>query len=308
MNYNDKIYVAGHKGLVGSAIVRELDKNGYTNIITATHKEIDLTRQNLVEQFFDYHKPDYVFLAAAKVGGIKANNDNPSDFARINLQIQNNILDCSHKYQVKKLLFLGSSCIYPKFANQPISEDQLLTSALEPSNEGYAIAKIAGLKLCEYYNKQYDTNFIACMPTNLYGINDNFNLESSHVLPALIRKFLEAKDEVVCWGNGSALREFLYVDDLAEACVFLMENYNETQFVNVGTGQDISIKELVETVARLTNFNGRIVWDTTKPNGTPRKVLDVSKINQLGWRHKTSLEDGIKKTIEWYLNADEVKK
>lgn len=308
MNLKDKIYVAGHKGLVGSAIVRELKKKGYYNILTSTHEELDLTRQDAVEKFFEINKPDYVILAAAKVGGIKANKDFIADFSTINIQIQTNVITSSHKNDVKKLLFLGSSCIYPKFANIPITEDQVLTSKLEESNEGYAVAKISGLKLCEYYNRQYGTNYIACMPTNLYGMNDNFNLETSHVLPALLRKFLESKDEVICWGDGSAMREFLHVDDLAEACVFLMQTYNESEIVNIGTGEDITIKELVEIICKHTEFKGKVIWDTTKPNGTPRKVLDVSKINKLGWKPKISLDDGIKKTIEWYLSSDEVKK
>jgi GDP-L-fucose synthase len=309
MNLTDKIYVAGHKGLVGSAIVNELTRLGYTNIITRSHDELDLTIQSATDEFFDSEKPDYVFLAAAKVGGIKANNECPADFARINLQIETNVITAAYRSNVTKLLFLGSSCIYPKMANQPIKESELLSSYLEPTNEGYAIAKIAGLKLCEYYNRQYGTNFISCMPTNLYGPNDNFNLESSHVLPALIRKFLESKDDVICWGDGSALREFLYVDDLAKACVFLMKNYNSSDTINVGTGEDISIKELTNLIAELTNFSGNITWDTSKPNGTPRKVLDVSKINSLGWKAETQLRDGVANTIEWYLNnQDTVKK
>lgn len=300
MDKNSRIYVAGHKGLVGSAIVKNLIKKGYGNIITRPSNSLDLRSQESTRTFFEYNKPEYVFLAAAKVGGILDNSTYPADYIYDNLMIQNNVIDSSSKCGVQKLLFLGSSCIYPKFAEQPIKEEYLLSDYLEKSNEAYAIAKIAGLKMCEYFNKQYNKNFIACMPTNLYGPNDNFDLNSSHVIPALINKFVNAKDEVVCWGNGSAMREFLYVDDMADACVFMMENYNESQFLNIGTGEDITIKTLVELIAELTNFKGDIVWDTSKPNGTPRKVLDVSRINNLGWKAKTSLRDGLVKSIEWF--------
>lgn len=300
MDKNSRIYVAGHKGLVGSAIVKNLIKKGYGNIITRPSNSLDLRSQESTRTFFEYNKPEYVFLAAAKVGGILDNSTYPADYIYDNLMIQNNVIDSSSKCGVQKLLFLGSSCIYPKFAEQPIKEEYLLSDYLEKSNEAYAIAKIAGLKMCEYFNKQYNKNFIACMPTNLYGPNDNFDLNSSHVIPALINKFVNAKDEVVCWGDGSAMREFLYVDDMADACVFMMENYNEPQFLNIGTGEDITIKTLVELIAELTNFKGNIVWDTSKPNGTPRKVLDVSRINNLGWKAKTSLRDGLVKSIEWF--------
>ncbi|MFA6524246.1 MAG: GDP-L-fucose synthase [Candidatus Paceibacterota bacterium] len=313
MNKNSKIYVAGHRGLVGSALTRALKKGGYTNLIMRTHQELDLTRQADVEHFFMTEKPEYVFLAAAKVGGIMANNTYPAEFIYQNLVIETNIIESARKNGVKKLLFLGSSCIYPKFAPQPMKEEHLLTGTIEPTNEPYALAKIAGIKMCQSYNRQYGTNFVAVMPTNLYGPNDNFDLTSSHVLPALIRKFHEAKEagakEVVAWGTGSPKREFLHVDDLAEACLFVMNKYNPTKeenekgsiFMNLGTGEDISIKELTEMIKEVVEFKGKIVWDTTKPDGTPRKLLDVSKINNLGWKSAITLENGIRTTYEWFL-------
>jgi GDP-L-fucose synthase len=305
MNKDSKIYVAGHNGLVGSAIVRKLKDEGYSNLILRTSKELDLTDFNTTLNFFKNENPEYVFLAAAKVGGILANRDYPADFIFNNLSIQSNVIESSRQVGVKKLLFLGSSCIYPKFVQQPIKEEYLLDGKLEETNEPYAIAKIAGIKLCQSYNRQFGTNFISVMPTNLYGINDNFDLNSSHVLPALIRKMHDAKENnspnVTLWGTGSPKREFLYVEDLAEALIFLMNNYNESDWVNIGTGEDISIKELADTVKKIVGYNGEIVWDTSKPDGTPRKLLDVSKINNLGWKHKTSLEDGIKETYTWYV-------
>ena len=302
MKKNAKIYVAGHRGMVGSAIVRELEKQGYKNIIVRTHKELDLCRQVEVEEFFAQEKPEYVFLAAAKVGGIMANSESPADFMYENMIIEMNVLNAAWKNNVKKLLFLGSSCIYPKLAPQPMKEEYLLTSTLEPTNEAYALAKIAGLKYCEYLCKQYGANFISVMPPNLYGINDNYNKENSHVLPAFIRRFHEAKianaPSVTCWGDGSPRREFLFVDDLADACLFLMENYNDNQFINVGSGTDITIKELAELVAEIVGYKGEIIWDTSKPNGTPKKMVDVSKIKSLGWNYKTELKDGIKLTYK----------
>lgn len=312
MQKDSKIYVAGHMGLVGSALMRALQKDGYTNIIVYTREELDLTRQIDVEQFFIKEKPEYVFLAAAKVGGILANNTYPADFIYQNLVIETNIIEGARKSGVRKLLFLGSSCIYPKFADQPMKEEYLLTGKIEPTNEPYAVAKISGIKMCQSYNRQYDTNFIAVMPTNLYGPNDNFDLTSSHVLPALIRKFHEAKEsgakEVVAWGTGSPKREFLHVDDLAQACLFVMNNYNPNKeeneqgqmFLNVGTGLDISIKELTEMVKGIVSFEGEIKWDTTKPDGAPRKLLDVSKLEKLGWKHKIGLKEGIISAYEWY--------
>jgi GDP-L-fucose synthase len=305
MNKDSKIYVAGHNGLVGSAIVRRLKEEGYTNLIFKTSKELDLTQFNLVLDYFKKENPEYVFLAAAKVGGILANRDYPADFIFKNLSIQTNIIESSRQVGVKKLLFLGSSCIYPKFAQQPIKEEYLLDGKLEETNEPYAIAKIAGIKLCQSYNRQYGTNYISVMPTNLYGINDNFDLNSSHVLPALIRKMHDAKvsnlPTVTLWGTGNPKREFLYVDDLAEALIFLMKNHNESDWVNIGTGEDISIKELANLIKQIVGYEGELVWDTSKPDGTPRKLLDVSKINSLGWKHKTNLENGINKTYTWYL-------
>ena len=306
MEKDSKIYVAGHKGMVGSAIVRELMRQGYGNIITRTHKELDLTRQTDVEKFFADEKPEYVFLAAAKVGGIMGNAKAKADFMYENMTLEMNVIHSAWKNGVKKLEFLGSSCIYPKMAPQPMTESVLLTGSLEETNEAYALAKISGLKYCEYLNTQYGTDYISVMPTNLYGPNDNYHPEHSHVLPALIRRFHEAKisglDTVTCWGDGSPLREFLYVDDLAELCVFLMNNYSGNETVNAGTGKEISIMELTELVAKVVGFNGKILWDTTKPNGTPRKLLDVSKASKLGWTYKTELEDGIRLAYEDFLN------
>ena len=309
MNKDSKIYVAGHRGLVGSAIVRNLEERGYTNIIYRTHKELDLTRQVEVEKFFEKEKPEYVFLAAAKVGGIHANNTRPAEFIYDNLMIESNIIHSAYKYGVKKLLFLGSSCIYPKFANQPIKEEYLLTGELEPTNEAYAIAKITGIELCKFYRRQYGCDFISAMPTNLYGINDNFDLETSHVLPALIRKFHEAKinnqEEVVMWGTGKPLREFMYVNDLADALVHLMLNYSNEIHVNMGTGKDLSIGELAQIVKEVVGYEGKIVNDLTKPDGTPRKLLDVSRLEATGWKYKTELRDGIEKVYKWYLKNKE---
>ena len=300
MDKTSKIYVAGHTGMVGSAIVRELNKQGYENIITRSHSQLDLTNQLAVENFFKTERPEYVFLSAAKVGGIVANNTYPADFLYENMLIEMNVINSAFKNNCKKLEFLGSSCIYPKFAEQPITEDCLLTGSLEPTNEAYALAKISGLRYCQYLNKQYGTNYISVMPTNLYGPNDNYDLVNSHVLPALIRRFHEAKeqcqDSVTCWGDGTALREFLYVDDLANLCVFLMNNYNEQDPVNAGSGEEISIKQLAELVADVVGYKGTILWDTTKPNGTPRKLLDLSKSKNIGWKYKTSLKTGIEIT------------
>ena len=307
MNKDNKIYVAGHNGMVGSAIIRKLKAEGYRNIIFKTSSELDLTRQKDVENFFELEKPDYVFLAAAKVGGIHANNTYSADFIYNNLLIEANVIDSSYKTGVTKLLFLGSSCIYPKMAPQPIKEEYLLGGYLEPTNEAYAIAKIAGLKMCEYYNRQYGTNFISAMPTNLYGPNDNYDLQNSHVFPALIRKFHEAKingaKEVVIWGTGTPKREFLHVDDLADACLFLMLNYEENETVNVGTGKDISILELAQLIAEIVGYNGSIVNDTSKPDGTPRKLLDVSKLHNLGWEAITSLREGTETTYRRFLEV-----
>ena len=305
MEKNSKIYVAGHRGLVGSAIVRNLEERGFTNIIGKTHKELDLTRQDEVEKFFEIEKPEYVFLAAAKVGGIQANNTIPAEFIYDNLMIETNIINSAYKNKVKKLLFLGSSCIYPKFAEQPIKEEYLLTGELEPTNEAYAIAKITGIELCKFYRRQYGCDFISAMPTNLYGINDNFDLETSHVLPALIRKFHEAKmnneEEVVMWGTGKPLREFMYVDDLADALVHLMLNYSDEIHVNMGTGKDLTIGELAEIVKEVVGYKGKIVNDLSKPDGTPRKLLDVSRLESTGWKYKTELKEGIEKVYKWYL-------
>lgn len=305
MELNSKIYVAGHRGLVGSAIVRNLEAKGYTNIIYRTHKELDLTNQADVQAFFKEEQPEYVILAAAKVGGIHANNTYPADFIYDNLMIQNNVIKAAHDYKVKKLLFLGSTCIYPKMAPQPIREEYLLTGALEETNEAYAVAKIAGLEMCKFFKRQYGDNFISCMPTNLYGPNDNFDLKSSHVLPALIRKFHEAKvngsDTVEVWGTGTPLREFIYVDDMADACVFLMENYDGEQHVNIGTGEEVSIRALAETVKEVVGFEGELVFNTDMPDGTPRKLTTVDKLHGLGWKHKVSLNEGIKLAYEWFL-------
>lgn len=297
MNKDSKVYIAGHRGMVGSAIVRHLEKLGFQHLIYKTSAELNLKSQQDVDTFFEQEKPEYVFVAAAKVGGIHANNTYKGEFLYDNLMIQNNVIHASYVHGVKKLLFLGSSCIYPKFAPQPLTEDALLTGELEPTNEPYAIAKIAGIKMCEAYRDQYGCNFISAMPTNLYGPNDNYDLHNSHVLPALLRKFHEAKlnkePSVTCWGSGSPMREFLHVDDLAAACVFLMENYNEKGFLNIGTGTDLTIKSLAEMVKRVTGFEGEIVWDSSKPDGTPRKLMNVGKIHSLGWKHNIDLEEGI---------------
>ena len=305
MEKDAKIYVAGHKGMVGSAIVRQLEAQGYTNIIVRSHKELDLTRQDQVEKFFEEEKPEYVFLAAAKVGGIMGNATAKADFMYDNMILEMNVINAAWKNGCKKLEFLGSSCIYPKFAPQPMKEDCLLTSSLEETNEAYALAKISGLKYCEYLNTQYGTDYISVMPTNLYGPNDNYHPEHSHVLPALIRRFHEAKEagvkSVTCWGDGSPLREFMYVDDLADLCVFLMNNYSGNETVNAGTGKELTIKELTELVAKVVGYEGEILWDPSKPNGTPRKLLDVSKAASLGWTYKTELEDGIRLTYKDFL-------
>lgn len=306
MEKNAKIYVAGHRGMVGSAIVRELQRQGYTNIITRTHKELDLCRQDAVEAFFAEEKPEYVFLAAAKVGGIIANQNALADFMYDNMILEMNVIHSAWKNGCKKLEFLGSSCIYPRMAQQPMKESCLLTSELEKTNEAYALAKISGLKYCEFLNRQYGTDYISVMPTNLYGPNDNYHPTHSHVLPALIRRFHEAKEAnaeyVTCWGDGSPLREFLYVDDLANLCVFLMNNYSGNETVNAGTGKELTIRELTELVAKVIGYKGEIHWDTSKPNGTPRKLLDVSKAEALGWKYKTELEEGIKLSYEDFLN------
>ena len=306
MERHDKIYVAGHRGMVGSAIVRELQRQGYDNILTRTHHELDLTRQADVEAFFAAEKPAYVFLAAAKVGGIVANESAPADFMYDNMMLEMNVIHAAWKNGCRKLEFLGSSCIYPRLAPQPMREDCLLTSALERTNEAYALAKISGLKYCEYLNRQYGTDFISVMPTNLYGPNDNYHPTHSHVLPALIRRFHEAKQEglpaVTCWGDGSPLREFLYVDDLANLCVFLMNHYSGNETVNAGTGRELTIRELTERVARVVGYEGEIHWDTSKPNGTPRKLLDVSKARALGWEARTPLDEGIALAYADFLN------
>ena len=303
MDSESRVYVAGNTGLVGSAIVRTLHWKGYTNILSSPSHHWDLRNQLDVERFFRVNEPEYVYLAAAKVGGIGANAYYPGHFIYDNLMIQTNVIHAARKFGVKKLLFLGSSCIYPKFAEQPITEDQLLGGHLEPSNDSYAIAKIAGIKMCQAYRKQYGFNAISLMPTNLYGPNDNYDLDSSHVLPAMIRKFHEAKDKVTLWGDGSAMREFLYVDDLAEAAFKCMVNYDSEEIINVGTGKDITIKELAITIADVVGFKGEIVWDTSKPNGTPRKVLNVDKIKSLGWEPKVGLREGIEKTYELYKES-----
>lgn len=305
MNIFSKIYVAGHRGMVGSAICRELQRQGYTNIVTRTHAQLDLCNQQAVEDFFEAERPEYVFLAAAKVGGIVANQNALADFMYDNMILEMNVIHSAWKHGVKRLEFLGSSCIYPRLAPQPIPESCLLTSSLEPTNEAYALAKISGLKYCEYLNRQYGTDYISVMPTNLYGPNDNYHPEHSHVLPALIRRFHEAKEaglkEVTCWGDGSPLREFLYVDDLAELCVFLMNNYSGNETVNAGTGKEVTIKQLTELVAKVIGYEGQIKWDATRPNGTPRKLLNVNKATQLGWTYHTELEEGIRLTYQDFL-------
>ena len=305
MKKNSRIFVAGHNGMVGSAIKRNLDKNGYNNLITKNQNELNLTRQKDVENFFFYEKPEYVILAAAKVGGIHANSTYPAEFIYDNLIIESNVIKAAYDNNAKKLLFLGSSCIYPKLAPQPMPEECLLTGELEKTNEAYAIAKIAGLKMCEYFNKQYNTDYISVMPTNLYGPNDNYHPENSHVLPALIRRFHEAKKngdkQVTVWGTGNALREFLYVDDLADACVFLMNNYSGNETVNIGTGKEITIDELAKTIGKTVGYNGEIKFDALKPEGTPRKLLNVEKLEKLGWKYKTELEDGIKMAYDDFL-------
>ena len=302
MDKNAKIYVAGHRGLVGSAILRALENQGFTNLVTRTSQELDLRNYQHTADFFAEEKPDYVFLAAAKVGGIQANNTYRADFLYENLMIQNNVIHQAYVNNVKKLLFLGSSCIYPKMAPQPLKEDSLLTGTLEPTNEPYAIAKIAGIKMCDAYRSQYNSNFISAMPTNMYGPNDNYDLNNSHVLPALLRKFHEAKEqnhpEVVVWGTGAPLREFLHSDDLADACLFLMQNYDDFGHVNVGIGEDISIKDLALLIKKIVGYEGNLVWDTSKPDGTPRKLMDVSKINDMGWNAKIGLEEGITKVYQ----------
>ncbi len=305
MNKDSKIYVAGHKGLVGSAILRKLEHEGYTNLVYKSSSELDLRDSKAVSSFFEREHIDYVFLAAAKVGGIVANNEFPADFLRDNLMIQTNVIDSAYKNNVKKLLFLGSTCIYPKLAPQPLKEEYLLTGELEPTNEPYAIAKIAGIKMCQSYNRQYGTKYISVMPTNMYGANDNFDLQTSHVLPALIRKVHEAKIEnkpfVEVWGTGKPLREFLYSDDLADACIFLMQNYEDNDIINVGVGKDVSIKDLTEKIKEIVGYEGEIKFDTSKPDGTPRKLVDVTKINGLGWKASTSLEEGINLAYNWFL-------
>ena len=309
MDKHSRIFVAGHNGLVGGAILRHLKTDGFTNVIVRSRKETDLENQSAVLKLFLEEKPEYVFMAAAKVGGILANNTYPVDFIRSNLMVQNNIIDASFYSGVKKLVFLGSSCIYPKMCPQPIKEEYLLTGALEPTNEFYAIAKIAGIKMCQAYHRQHGMNAISLMPTNLYGPGDNFDLKSSHVMPALIRKFHEAKlsgaKEVVMWGTGTPMREFLHVDDLADACVHLMQTYNDPDIVNIGTGEDVTIRQLAELVREVVGFQGEIVQDLTKPDGTPRKLLDVSKLHGLGWKHRVDLKSGVESTYKWFLGSQE---
>ena len=318
MEINDKIYIAGHWGLVGSAIVRQLEARGFTNLILRTHKELDLANQVQVQAFFKQQMPDYVILAAAKVGGIHANNTYPADFIYQNIMIEANVINSAYENKVKRLLFFGSTCIYPKAVEQPMREDALLTGVLEPTNEPYALAKIAGIKLCESYNRQYGTDFRSVMPTNLYGINDNFHLENSHVIPALMRRFHEAKvnkdAEVVVWGTGNAMREFLYVDDMAVASLFVLELDEETyqantkpmlSHINVGTGVDITIREMAETMKEVVGYKGKIVFDTTKPDGTSRKLIDVTRLKNAGWRYSVNLKNGLKKTYEWYLKKNQ---
>ncbi|MEC9033834.1 MAG: GDP-L-fucose synthase [Actinomycetota bacterium] len=309
MDRSAPVFIAGHRGLVGSAILRRLEKEGFTNLLTATREELDLRRQSSVDEWFNEHQPQYVFLVAGTVGGIGANSTRPADFIYDNLMIHGTVVHASHQMRVEKLLYLGSSCIYPRLANQPMKENELLSGQLEPTNEGYAIAKIAGIKLCESYRRQHGCDFISAMPTNLYGPGDNFDLDDSHVLPALIRRFHEAKisdqKEVEIWGTGSAYREFLHVDDLADACLFLMDNYSESEHINVGTGKDSSIADLAERIRDLVHPEATISFDTSKPDGMPRKVLDVSKLKNLGWESKIPLNEGLASTYDWYLNAIE---
>lgn len=309
MNQTSKIYIAGHRGMAGSAIKRNLETKGYHNLITRTRSELDLTNQQAVNNFFEIQRPEYVFLAAAKVGGILANNTYPAEFIYENLMIETNVIHAAYATGVKKLLFLGSSCIYPRLAPQPLKEEYLLTGELEVTNEAYAVAKIAGIRMCKHYNQQYGTNFISVMPTNLYGPNDNYDLETSHVMAALIRKFHDAKmnnaPQVVVWGTGAPRREFLHVDDMADACVYLMENYDSSdlgEFVNIGLGEDVTIRELAEMIGDIVGYSGEIVYDTTKPDGMPQKLLDVSRLRELGWRARISLRDGIKQAYDWYAN------
>jgi GDP-L-fucose synthase len=313
MEKDSKIYIAGHKGLVGSAITRNLQKQGYANLIFRTFEELNLLDQKAVDEFFAAEKPEYVFLAAAKVGGIMANKTQKADFIYQNLQVQNNVIFNAWKFGVKKLLFLGSSCIYPKDCPQPIKEEYFMTGKLEETNDAYAMAKIAGIKMCQSFNEQYGTNFISVMPTNLYGPNDNFDLENSHVLPAMIRKFHEAKEkkekEVVLWGTGEVYREFLFVDDLADACVYLMNNYDSSKIINIGTGEDLTIKGLAEKIKSVVGFEGEIKWDTSKPDGTKRKRLDVGRLNATGWKPKTDFNEGLQMTYSWFAeNFDKIRK
>lgn len=305
MNKNSKIYVAGHKGLVGNGILKKLIELGYSNLIVRSHFELDLQNKEKVFKFFEQEKPEYVFLAAAKVGGIQANKNYPVEFLYNNLEIQNNVIMAAYKSKVKKLMFLGSSCIYPKNSEQPMKEEYLLTGELEATNEAYSLAKISGLKLCEYFRKQYSCDFISVMPTNIYGPNDNFDLETSHVIPGLMRRFYEAKinqkEEIVIWGSGKTKREFMYIDDLSDALVFLMNNYSEDKFINIGTGIDIEINELARTIKEIVGYKGKIVNDLSKPDGTPRKLLDVSRLEATGWKYKVGLKEGIEKTYKWYL-------
>jgi len=306
MNISDKIFVAGHKGLVGSALVRELSKRGYTNILTVDKNVVDLKDQKSVNKWFSDNSPDYVFLAAAKVGGIQANNIYPAEFIHDNLSIQNNVIHACHDFKVKKLIFLGSVCIYPKYAPIPVKEEYLLTGELEPTNKPYAISKISGIIQCQSYNKQYNDKFISVMPCNLYGINDNFHPTNSHVIPGLIRRFHEAKIQnsptVTCWGTGSPLREFLYVDDMADACIFLMNNYNSDEIINIGFGEDFTIKKISETISDIVGYQGEIMWDTSKPDGTPKRLLSCDKLFNMGWKPKTSLKDGLEKSYDWFVS------
>jgi len=304
MDKKAKIYVAGHTGMVGSAIVRRLAGAGYENIVVKTHEELDLTNQAATHMFFEEEKPEYVFIGAAKVGGIQANNDFPADFLYVNMMINANVIHAAHEVGVKKLLALGSSCIYPKYAKQPIHESEFINGMLEPTNEGYAIAKISALEMVKFFHRQYNDPFISCMPTNIYGENDNFDLQGSHVIPAMIRKFHTAKidgaSSVTIWGTGSPLREFLYVDDLADACVFLMENYDGAEHINVGSGEEVSIKELAELVKDIVGFQGKLIFDTDKPDGTPRKLLDTEKLKRMGWKYKVHLKEGLQKTYDYF--------